>query len=242
MHAGQQDERMAGCFPVTQWTLLIDVIQGEQKTASLEALSRFCDAYRPAIYQFFRRRGCSHEEAEDHTQSFFASRIIEKWDQRDGFLHKARRSSQHRFRSFLAHVLWRFLQDRAKARTSQKAGGSHPHIPLAEPGMPGEPVDEQAHDPFGRDFDRAFALAIIQKAAARSKHAECLIAHLKGEISQREAAERMEVSEGAFKKAFFDFRNRLARDLWDEVRLVAGPEDRDVREEIKYLMSLFAGK
>jgi len=234
------DEQVSGCFPQTQWTLLIDVIQNEQGTVSLEALSQFCEAYRPAVLNFFLRRGYDREQAEDYTQSFFASRIIEKWDGRDGFLHAAQRSANRRFRSFLSHVLWRFLQDQTKARMSQKAGGSLPHVPLAEPGMPGEAVDQEALKRFGRDFDRAFALTLIQKAAGRSKHSEFLVAHLRGEISQRDAADRMTVSEGAFKKAFFDFRKRLARELWEEVCVLVGPKEEDVRAEIEYLMSLFA--
>jgi hypothetical protein len=31
----------------------------------------------------------------------------------------------------------------------------------------------------------------------------------------------------------------LARDLWDEVSRMSGPNEVEVREEIRYLMSLF---
>jgi DNA-directed RNA polymerase specialized sigma24 family protein len=122
----------SSCFPTTQWTQLIGVIQGENPEAAWEALSEFCERYRPAVFHFFRRRGQSPEKAEDYTQSFFASRILAPWGDRKTFLHAVRRSDQKKFRSFLSWMLWNFLKDQIKSETTQKSGGKTPHVSLDE--------------------------------------------------------------------------------------------------------------
>lgn len=230
----------SGCFPTTQWTQIIGVIQNGSDGAAWNALSEFCERYRPAIHHFFRRRGCSHEEAEDHTQAFFTSRILERWAGRDGFLHTAQPNGDTKFRGFLCHVLWRFLQDEWKARTTIRAGGKISHIPLEDLDISKDCADGEASQRFGREFDRVLALEIIRKAAERSKHSKCLEAHLRGEISQKDAAKELGVSENTFKQAYSRFRERLAKELWEEVAKLVGPDEQEIRAEIKYLMSLFA--
>ena len=199
-------------------------------------MDHFCQQYRPAIRNFFLRRGCGPEQAEDYTQAFFASRIIARWETRDGFLHVAQRTACGKFRSFLAHVLWRFLQDEWKKENSARAGGGARHLPLENAELLAAPG---SLDEFGREFDRAFGLEVIRKAAARSRHSRHLEAHFRGEISQQQAARELGLSENAFKQAYHRFRERLARDLWDEVSQSVGPAEQDVRAEIAYLVSLF---
>ena len=118
------------CFPETQWTEVIGAIQGGDGGAAWVGLTSFCEQYRPAICGFFRRHGCGPEQAEDLTQDFFAGRILEQWQERNGFLHALRRGECVRFRSFLCHVLWRFLQDKWKENNAQQAGGGATHVPL----------------------------------------------------------------------------------------------------------------
>jgi len=230
----------SGCFVTTQWTQVINVIQQGNDDAAWRALVEFCERYRPAICNFFCRRGCSPGDAEDLAQAFFTSRIIEKWDQRDTFLHAAKRGPQMRFRSFLCHVLWCFLHDHWKTRTTQKAGGGACHIPLEDLEASTEGADGESFKNFGREFDRAFARELLLKAAGRSKHSRHLVAHLRQEISQEEAAQQLGLSVGAFKQAYHRFRQRLALDLHEEVANLAGPDEEEIRAELKYLMSLFA--
>lgn len=82
-------------------------------------------------------------------------------------------------------------------------------------------------------------MAIIEKAAARSTHSKCLMDHLRGVISQQEAADALGLSKESFKVAYHRFRQRLAKTLQEEVRIVVGPDENDIREEISYLMSVF---
>ncbi len=219
----------ASCFPATQWTQVISVIQQGDTASAWTALERFCQQYYPAIHNFFLRRGCAPDLAQEYTQEFFASRIISRWDSRDGFLHAAERRASGKFRSFLAHVLWRFLQDQWR---KQKKGKET--VPLEEADALAGP-DEN----FGREFDRAFALEIIRRAAAKSRHSRHLEAHFRGEISQQQAAQELGLSENAFKAAYHRFTKRLGQDLWDEVSQLVGPNQQDIEAEITYLMSLF---
>lgn len=231
----EQNEAAPSCFPTTQWTLILEVMKADDPTAAFKALGSFCERYRPAIRNFFLRRGLSREQAEDFTQTFFTSRVFEKWETRASFLHNAERREANKFRSFLSHVLWRFLQDEWR-----KAGRNTSHVSLSDPEFPMEEICGNTFESFGQELDRALALEIIQKAAHRSKNSKYHLAHLQGEISQAEAARELGMSENTFKQAHFRFRERLARDLWDEVSRISGPNEGEVRDEIRYLMSLFA--
>jgi len=102
-----------------------------------------------------------------------------------------------------------------------------------------EGSDEKLFAQFGREFDRAFALEIIQRAAVQSRHSQSLMAHLRGEVSQKAAAESLSISEGAFKLAYHRFRKRLAEHLREEVGKLAGPDENEIQAEILHLMSLF---
>jgi DNA-directed RNA polymerase specialized sigma24 family protein len=227
------------CFPTTQWTQLIGVIQQGDDQSAWRALAQFCELYRPAIRNFFLRRGCGPEEADDYTQAFFASRILQGWDRREGFLHTAQRGGAARFRSFLSHVLWRFLQDEWKKRATLKAGAGVQHVPLDELDLADDRPGADAFSRFGREFDRVFALEIIRRAAERSRHSQHLLAHLRGDLTQEQAAHELGLTANAFKQAYHRFRQRLALDLWEEVARLAGPDEKEVRAEIEYLMSLF---
>ena len=228
----------ASSFPITLWTQIIGAMQQGPDEAATTALDAFCLRYRPAIYHFFRRRGCSHEQAEDYTQEFFARRILEPWGSGKGFLFEARRREDRRFRSFLCHVLHWFLQDKWKESQTQKSGGAFLHLSLEDLEAWEQLPDDKGVKTLGADFDRAFALEVIQRAASRSQHSKYLMAHFKGEMSQQEAARELDLSENAFKQAYSRFRNRLSADLRHEVASLVGPDETEIRAEMHYLMRL----
>jgi hypothetical protein len=113
-------------------------------------------------------------------------------------------------------------------------------ISLSDPDFPVEEICGVSYETFGRDFDRELALEIIRKAAAHSRHSKYHEAHLRGEMTQAEAARELGMKENAFKVAHHRFRERLSRDIWAEVSKLVGPDEAEVRAEIAYLMSLFA--
>jgi DNA-directed RNA polymerase specialized sigma24 family protein len=224
------------CFPATQWTLIIEAIQnGDEKTA-WSALENFCESYRPAIYNFFRRRGCSDADAEEYTQEFFLTRIHTRWDVREGFLFKAQRDQKSKFRCFLCTALRRFLID--KWRKLQKAPRQldDPDPILGTLEMAGD----ESSGRFGAEFDRALALEIFQKAAGNSTRSKYLLAHFRGELTQAEAAKELHIEEEAFKQAFFRFRQSFRTNLRQEVKRLAGPDETEIDAEIKNLITLFA--
>lgn len=227
-------------FPTTQWTQVIALVQNKEDPAAAErALAEFCGQYRSAIYSFFRRKGCGHEEAEDHTQAFFESRIIERWQSRDGFLHAAQRSENRQFRSFLCHVLWRYLQDEWTKALTQRAGGGVAHVSLDETPLSSVLADNTSFDLFGREFDLAFVEGILRKTAEQSTRSRYLLAHFKGEMTQQMAAEALGLTSNAFKQDYARFRERFARELHKQVVKYAGPNIQEIESEIRYLLSLF---
>ena len=145
-----------------------------------------------------------------------------------------------KFRGFLCHVLWLHLQDEWRRTSAVTSGGRVEKISLSDPEFPVEEIIGVSYENFGREFDRELALEIIRKAAARSRHSKYHEAHLRGEMTQAEAACELGMKENAFKVAHHRFRERLARDIWAEVSRLVGPDESEIRAEMAYLMSLFA--
>jgi DNA-directed RNA polymerase specialized sigma24 family protein len=229
-----------GCFPTTEWTQIFDVIQQGDGPAASAALENFCEQYRPAIRNFFLRRGADFEHAEEYTQNFFLQRILKPWDGRASFLHTAERRAGGKFRNFLSHVLWLHLHDEQRKALAVNTGGQAEKISLSDPEHSAEELGGVSYEAFGRTLDRELALEIIRRAAARSCHSQYHEAHLRGEMSQAEAARELDIQEGTFKMAHHRFRRRLAEDIRAEVARLVGPDEGEVREEIAYLISLFA--
>ena len=120
-------------------------------------------------------------------------------------------------------------------------GGRTEQVSLSDPEFRAEELCGISFETFGRELDRELAMEIIRKAAARSsRHSKYHEAHLRGQMTQAEAARELGIKENSFKVAHHRFRERLARDIWAEVSNLAGEDETAVRDEIAYLMSLFA--
>lgn len=157
-----------------------------------------------------------------------------------GFLYLVERKERHKFRSFLSHALWCFLKDETKAQESQKAGGSVSNESLDQMDDAGYEVGSVNYEEFGREFDVAFAVRIIELAAGQSKYSKQLEEHLRGRISQKQAADELGMSENAFKAAYHRFRLRLAKNLRLEVAKSTGPDEKEIQAEIQYIISLLS--
>jgi RNA polymerase sigma factor (sigma-70 family) len=236
--ANPDQSESASCFITTKWTTVIQVIQQGDGAAADQALEQFCQQYQGAIYAFIRRRGYSHERAQDLVQDFLKSRIVEKWGERDSFVHRARRG-EGKFRAFLSHVLIRFLQDKSRAERTITAGGKAEHVSaelLAESGhlLPGTTETDG-----GREFDLEFARTLLELATKSLKHADHHLAVLMGNKTQAEVAQELGISDGAFRVSHLRFRQRLGEAIRQEVQNTVGDNEAEVNEEIRYLMSLF---
>jgi len=232
------DEPNNGSFPTTQWTLVVNAIQKGDHAVAEAALNRFCEKYRPAIVNFFRRRGSTPEQAEDYAQEFFLTKVHKLWEDRSGFLFNVQQDKTKRFRSFLATALHYFLIDQwRKRKAPQHLGASvddHPDSTSAA-GTDGTEESEKIQ----HEVDRALALQTIRDAIKKAQPSPYHVKFFNGEISQKEAAAALNQSEDAFTQSYKRFRQRLR----DELRLAVAEmihDEEDTDSEIKYFLSIFA--
>jgi RNA polymerase sigma factor (sigma-70 family) len=226
------------CFATTKWTVVIQVIQQGADPQAAAALEQFCRQYRGAIYNFIHRRGYSHERAEDLTHEFLETRILEKWSLRDSFLHRAQRD-QGRFRSFLSHVLIRFLQDKSRSGRAITTGGQVEHVSTESMAETGQILPGAVEADPSRGFDVEFARTILELATKNLRNSDHHLAVLMSKKPQPAVAEELGMSDATFRVNHLRFRQRLAEAIRLEIRNVVGDDENDVNEEIRYLMSLF---
>jgi hypothetical protein len=123
-------------------TTVWDLVR-EAGTREPEAMERFAEGYRAPVVAFLRGRGAPPQECEDLCHEVFVrllrSDVLAKADPRRGH-----------FRSLLATVALRVYLDWRRRRTE-------PPVPLAEPEAPAP------------DFDRAWALHLVERALERLK-------------------------------------------------------------------------
>jgi RNA polymerase sigma factor (sigma-70 family) len=205
-------------FATTQWTRVLEA-RGESSNAKA-ALSDLCAAYYSPVYAFIRATSRKDDSARDLTQEFFARLLarqsIDTVDPRRG-----------RFRSFLLGAVKHFLADMRDHANRIKRGSGQPleSIDVASDTSPGlELPDTHASGP-DREFDRKWALTVLDRAlaalaeehksAGKTDQFEALKPWLTGDtenLSQAEAARRLDLNEGAVKVAIHRLRRRF-RDL-----------------------------
>lgn len=141
-------------FPTTPWTVLAGAtLHGDGIAAA--ALERFYVLYHRPVLAVVIARGMNVEASRDITQSFFVH-LME-----NGTLRRAERE-KGRFRSFLYGALRHFMADDFDRNTAAKRGGGAVVLPLNEHDSTAGPAsDDETHQ-----FDRAWALAIMERALA----------------------------------------------------------------------------
>ena len=146
-------------FQTTRWSLVLQARDGDVR--SRRALDLLCRTYRTPVLAYIRSRGNAAQEAEDLAQGFFA-RFIEA-----GF-HVHADPARGRFRTFLLTALQRFLNDAHDHGTAVKRGGKMPLRSLDDSGVQfGNTDSMQSPDSPEREFDRAWAHAVLQAAMRR---------------------------------------------------------------------------
>ena len=232
------DEPNSSSFPTTQWTLIVNAIQtGDHATADA-ALNRFCEKYRPAIVNFFRRRGDTPEQAEDFAQEFFLTKVHRQWEERSGFLFNVQQDKTKRFRSFLATALHFFLIDQwRKGKPPSAQGASVEDQPDSESGASTGGREES--EKIQHEVDRALAVQTIRDAIKKAQPSPWHVKFFNGEISQKEAAAALIQSEDAFTQSYKRFRQRLRDELRHAVAEMIH-DGEDIDSEIKYFLSIFA--
>lgn len=228
-------------FETTQWTVILAAAESQAPGAE-EALSTLCQRYWAPLYYFVRRRGYSHEDAQDLTQEFFA-RLIENSDLKQ--VDRAR----GRFRSFLLASIRHFLSNEWHHAQTQKRGGGWAPVPVTT-SEEAERVLELCHQESPeKTYERKWAQALLERVLSQLR-AECaeegkaedfevFKPFLTGQNERGGyvgAAEQLGISEGAAKVAVHRLRKRYRRLLKEEVRLTVGNAE-EVEEEIASLIA-----
>jgi RNA polymerase sigma-70 factor (ECF subfamily) len=233
-------------FATTRWTLVTHAARRDGPQAE-QALEELCRTYWYPLYAYVRRRGHSHEDAEDLVQSFFA-RLIQK-DSFDGL-----DAEKGKFRAFLLAALKHFLANEWDRAHRQKRGGDAVFVSLdwkdADSRYQIDPPDHLSPDKL---YDRAWAMVLLEHVIALLR-AECAaegkLAHFeqlkpflmlgKGAISYAEAGAALGLAAGAVRVAVYRLRRRYRDLLRDEiVQTLVNPAQAE--EELRTLFSAFEG-
>ena len=230
----------AGRFATTHWSVVMAA--GRPKSASYQqALETLCKTYWFPLYAYLRRQGYDSHQAEDYTQAFFAGLLAR------GGLRLAD-PKRGKFRSFLLTSLKHFLSnERARAR-AKKRGGGRKVLSLdfqnAESQYALEPRDELSPEKL---FERSWALTVLGRTMAhlqteaantnKKQQFERLKSYLtadKNSVPYRDAAEELDITEGAVRVAVHRLRKRYRELLRDEIAQTV-TSDEQIDEEIRDL-------
>ncbi len=150
-------------FLTTRWTVILEA--GAEGPDRVKALEQFARTYWYPVYAFIRRKGSSHEGAEDLTQQFFASLMEKNW-----LAGVERRET--RFSTFLLTVLTHFLigEHRRESRAKRGGGGTPLSLDMAaaEQWYGAEPHTDETPE---RLFEHRLAVSIMAGALNNMKEA-----------------------------------------------------------------------
>lgn len=231
-------------FAATRWTL-VQAARGDD-TRARDALGELCTAYYAPVVAFLRRDGRSDDEARELAHGFFA-RVLE-----GGHFDAADRS-RGKFRSYLLGALKHHLQHERRKQGAARRGGGIEHVALTAPTdtHAGFEVADPRDGAFDREFDRQWALAVLERAMSlleaefgrvgKRAHFEALRPWLGGEAadeSQAELGARLGMSPGAVKVAIHRLRQRFRELVKGEIVQTVGGGEAAVKDELNHLLSV----
>jgi DNA-directed RNA polymerase specialized sigma24 family protein len=242
-------------FPDTRWTLIDRIKTSKDENELRLIVDELCTMYYEPIFKCFLNRGCSKEDAQDLTQTLFM-KVVRK------DLFAAAEQTQGRVRDLLGTLTYRCWADWLRSKTADKRGNG---IVLAGEGaLEGVPSNEED---FRMSLDRNWAIHLMNSALStlRRDYAnkavlfdECCRVVLEldeakgnigdiGSTGEKKAeecynavAERLGMTESAFRQAVYRFRKNLAAGFRDEVTRTL-PSPNDVTDETKHLLMRLGG-
>ncbi|HRI88670.1 MAG TPA: sigma-70 family RNA polymerase sigma factor [Candidatus Hydrogenedentes bacterium] len=228
-------------FVTTRWSIVIAAGQDES-SLSRDALSVLCNTYWYPLYAYARRRGCGVEKAEDLTQGFF-TRFLEKNDVADAD------RTRGKFRSYLLASFKHYLANEHDREHAVKRGGKAElvHLDLTDAEHKYNSGMSHGLTP-DQEYDKQWALAVLDGALERLANEYAaegkaqlfaqLRAYLPGsnaELTYRQCAEALAMSEAAVKMAVLRMRKRYRQVLRKQIADTLADQD-SVDEEIRYLL------
>jgi RNA polymerase sigma-70 factor (ECF subfamily) len=232
-------DRLDFRFQTTRWSLVLAAADLEDAHART-ALAELCDTYWRSIYGFLRHRKYSHHDAQDLTQSFFASLLSSE------SIGRADRE-RGRFRSYLLGALTKFLANEWDRKQAQKRGG---HLEFQS--LDTEEADRfltqlPSELPAEAIYEISWANAIVKnaleklraKAEARGRTDlfEALKLHLTGDGSeslQEQTAQKLGLSATAIHTMVHRLRRAYREALRDEIAETVATSA-EIDEELRYL-------
>ena len=229
-------------FATTRWSVVVSAGR-ESSPDSRRALESLCETYWYPLYAYVRRRVPDVAEAQDLTQAFFAE-LLEK-----NYVAAAT-PQRGRFRSFLLTAFKHFLSKQWEKGKAQKRGGGQTRISLdfesADSTFTVEPASGLTAEQI---YDQQWAVALLARImqrlenelerAGKAKQFEELKGYLIGEhagTTYAQAAEKLNMTEAAAKKAGSRMRRRYGELLREEIaQTVEGLEE--VEGEIRKLFA-----
>jgi RNA polymerase sigma factor (sigma-70 family) len=237
--------RTAAQFATTHWSTVL-AAGDSASPESQAALEKLCLQYWFPLYAFVRRKGYSPEDAQDLTQSFFASMV-----ERHAFARADGRRG--RFRTFLLSALQNHLRMERRARVAMKRGSGFPMLSWdainAEERYRGLLIENSTPE---RIFERRWAMALFETVLAKLRQE--FVRGGKAEVFDRfrehvwaseettpygELAREVGVPAGTLRMTVYRMRLRYRELLREEVaQTVAEPSE--VESELRYLIGIMA--
>ncbi len=241
----QPSPRTGSSFATTHWSLIRAAAQSSPDAR--DALATLCERYWYPLYAFVRREGRQPAEAQDLTQSFFATLI-------EGEDLKRVRPDKGRFRSFLLASLKHFLINDWHRSRAVKRGGARRTLSLDFDSAEDKWMQEPAHDKTPEaEFARHWALTLLQQVqqtlaeeARRSGKSETFqklkpyLSGNAGAATYRAVASELGMSEGAVKVAVHRLRQRFRDRLRGEIAQTVSTEE-EIDDEIRDLFTALGG-
>lgn len=189
-----------------------------------DALEILCRTYWAPLYVYLRRRGYDRHQAEDYTQSFFAS-LLERQS-----LQQAD-PMRGRFRFFLLTCLKNFVADEWDHARARKRGGDRKVLSLdiedAETRYSLEPVDNLSPEKL---FEKFWAMTLLKRAMSRLRDEfigadkqqlfDCIKAHItaeQGSIAYNTVATKLNMTEAAVRVSAHRIRQRYRELVRQEI-------------------------
>ena len=238
--SGSQDGAVE--FKTTRWSIVLTA--QDESPASQEALEKLCRIYWRPVYSFVRRQGVQPAEAEDITQSFFAQLLEHR-------RFSGLREERGRLRSFLLRALKYFLTDERRRAMAAKRGEGQRLISLEQ--LPADKwMEIDTADPVTPEtiYERRWAETVLEHVLSRLKDeyrsaANAMLFDLLKDLlvddpaspSQAQIAAQLNMTENAFRQAFYRFRQRYQLLLREEIaHTVATPGD--IADELRHLIAV----
>lgn len=238
-------EHGPGHFRTTHWSAVL-LASRDSQAGAREALEDLCRDYWYPLYAFARRRGATHENAQDLVQGFFGS-----------FLSRGDLASVHpgkgRFRTYLLSSFSHFQANEWDKMRALKRGGMAEIISLDA-----DPEDrylQEAAAPMPDPealYDRAWARQVLASVLARlrresvredgSDRFDVLKTYLLGEKGgppYAELAARLGTTELAIKSAVHRLRQRLKALFREEIARTVAAES-EIDDELRHLIRIMA--